>query len=182
MIIPDISGHCSNWDSPLTSAPGSWTLTNRPQSVRMGPHLSSAIALNNVLSPLLYSLYTYDNTPCYTTKSTIKFADDTTVVGLISGGDECVQRDEVHKLTLWCSANNLTLNTKELILDFRKCRVGHPPIFTHIIDNLSWSTNITVAVKKAKQRLHFLRVPQKNNLDCRLLVFYRSAIETELLY
>ncbi|KAF7652731.1 hypothetical protein LDENG_00093340, partial [Lucifuga dentata] len=76
-----------------------------------------------VLSPLLYSLYTYDCSPAFSTNSIIKFADDTTVIGLISGGDESAYRQEVQKLSEWCSVNNLTLNTtktKELIIDFRK--------------------------------------------------------------
>lgn len=61
-------------------------LTNRPQSVRLGPHLSSIITLSTgspqgcMLSPLLYSLYTHDCTPTYTSNSIIKFVDDTTVV------------------------------------------------------------------------------------------------------
>lgn len=42
-------------------------LTNRPQTVKVGPHISSTIMLSTgspqgcVLSPLLYSLYTYDS-------------------------------------------------------------------------------------------------------------------------
>ncbi|XP_047678416.1 F-box only protein 36a [Tachysurus fulvidraco] len=58
-----------------------------------------------VLSPLLYSLYTYmyDCTPTHPTNSVIKFADDTTVIGLISGDDESAYRDGVRKLEKWCS-------------------------------------------------------------------------------
>lgn len=41
----------------------------------------------------------------------VKFADDTTLVGLISGGDESAYRAEVHGLVTWCKDNNLTLNT-----------------------------------------------------------------------
>ena len=36
------------------------------------------------------------------------FADGTTVVKLVSGGDGSAYRDEVQKLTGWCSVNNLT--------------------------------------------------------------------------
>lgn len=57
------------------------------------------------------------------TNTIIKFADDTTVVGLISGGDETAYRAEVENLFACCSQNNLSLNvckTKELIIDFRK--------------------------------------------------------------
>src|SRR4029434_10159806 len=38
-------------------------------------------------------------------------------------------------------------------------------------------------VKKAQQRLHFLRVLRKNNLECNLMVaFYRTTIESVLTY
>ncbi len=59
-----------------------------------------------MLSPLLYALYTYDCTSIHPTNTIIKFADDTTIVGLISGGDETAYRDEIHRLTEWSTANN----------------------------------------------------------------------------
>ena len=49
----------------------------------------------------------------------IKFADDTTVVGLIANNDETDYREEVRDLSVWCQDNNLSLNvskTKEMIL------------------------------------------------------------------
>lgn len=94
-------------------------LTNRPQSVKLGSNLSSTLTISTgspqgcVLSPLLYSLYTYDCIPIHVSNSIIKFADDTTIVGLISGEDESAYRDEVQRLTVWCSTNNLVLNTKK---------------------------------------------------------------------
>ena len=41
-----------------------------------------------VLSPLLYSLFTHDCVATHASNSVIKFADDTTVVGLITNNDE----------------------------------------------------------------------------------------------
>ena len=61
-----------------------------------------------VLSPLLYAIYTHDCTPTHPTNTIVQFADDTTVVGLITGGDESAYRDEVQRLVEWCAANNLT--------------------------------------------------------------------------
>ena len=66
--------------------------------------------------------------------SIIKFADDTTVVGLISNNDETAYMEEVTALGVWCQENNLSLNvikTKEMIVDFRKQQREHPPI--HIV-------------------------------------------------
>ncbi len=69
-------------------------LTNRSQHVKLGFHKSTTIKLNIgapqgcVLSPVLYTLYTHDCSPVHLSNSIIKFADDTTVAGLISNEDE----------------------------------------------------------------------------------------------
>ena len=50
-------------------------------------------------------------------------------------------------------------------------------------DDLSWTANTTAVVKKAQQRLHFLRVLRRHNLEEKLLVtFYRATIESILAY
>uniref|UniRef100_A0AAQ6IK40 Alkylated DNA repair protein AlkB homologue 8 N-terminal domain-containing protein n=1 Tax=Anabas testudineus TaxID=64144 RepID=A0AAQ6IK40_ANATE len=132
----------------------------------------------------------------------IKFADDTTVVGLISGGDETAYRDEIQRLVGWCEDNNLVLNTsktKEVIVDFRRKKsdlqsivingecVKRVPSFkylgVHIDKDLQWSSNTAEVMKKAQQRLHFLRILRRVNLKRELLVaFYRCSIESVLTY
>ena len=55
--------------------------------------------------------------------SIIKFADDTTAVGLIIDNDETAYREEVRDQAVWCQDNKISLNvikTKELIVDYRK--------------------------------------------------------------
>ena len=111
--------------------------TQCQQFVRLGPHFTSTIILSTdfhqgcALSPLLYALQ-YNCTPTHPTNTIIKYADNTTVVGLISDGDETAYRAEVEKLSLWCSANNLVLNvhkTKGLIMYFRKHKQDHTFLF-----------------------------------------------------
>ncbi len=60
----------------------------------------------------------------------VKFADDTTVVGLISGNDKTHYNEEVQRLVMWWSDNDLVLNTtktKEVIVDYRRTRKITPP-------------------------------------------------------
>uniref|UniRef100_A0A8C7KDK4 Protein phosphatase 1 regulatory subunit n=1 Tax=Oncorhynchus kisutch TaxID=8019 RepID=A0A8C7KDK4_ONCKI len=47
----------------------------------------------------------------HASNSIIKFADDTTVVGLITNNDETAYREEVRAIGVWCQENNLSLNT-----------------------------------------------------------------------
>ena len=72
------------------------------------------------LSPLLYSLFTHDCMAKHDSNTIIKFADNTTVVGLITDNNETAYREEVRQLAVWCQDNNLSLNvikTKEMIVD-----------------------------------------------------------------
>ena len=112
-------------------------LTGRPQVVKVENNISTSLILNIgapqgcVLSPLLHSLFTHDCVAMHASNSTIKFADDTTVVGLITNNDEPAYRGEVSALGVWCQASNLTLNvnkSKEMIVDFRKQQREHSPI------------------------------------------------------
>ncbi|KAK3530146.1 hypothetical protein QTP86_015155 [Hemibagrus guttatus] len=84
-----------------------------------------------VLSPLLFSLYTNDCTSTDPSVKLLKFADDTTVIGLIQDGDESAYRQEIEQLAAWCSRNNLELNTLktvEMIVDFRRNTPALPPL------------------------------------------------------
>lgn len=94
-------------------------LSNRPQTGRLGPHHSSTFTLSTgspqgcVLSPLLYTLYTFDCFPTHPTNSIIKYADYTTMIGLILNGNETGYRYKVVRLSSWYSKNNLSLNVQK---------------------------------------------------------------------
>ena len=103
----------------LNTSPCNWILdflTGRPQAVRVGSNTSAMLILNTgapqgcVLSPLLYSLFTHNCMASHDSNNIIKFADDTTVVGLITDNDETGYREEVRDLAIWCQNNNLSLN------------------------------------------------------------------------
>ena len=59
-----------------------------------------------VLSPLLYFLFTHDCTARHDSNTIITFADDTTVVGLITDNVKTAYREEVRDLAVWCQDNN----------------------------------------------------------------------------
>ncbi|KAI3377514.1 hypothetical protein L3Q82_008692, partial [Scortum barcoo] len=148
--------------------------------VRIGDNTSSTLVLSTgtpqgcVLSPALFTLFTSDCSAIHSTNTIVKFADDTTIVGLISDNDETHYREEIQHLTQWCSNNNLVLNTsktKEVIVDYRRSRKDrarsspHPRgssracvnnikfLGIHITSDLTWSMNTAHLVKKAQQRL-----------------------------
>ncbi|XP_037537292.1 signal peptide peptidase-like 2 [Nematolebias whitei] len=182
-------------------------LTGRPQAVRVGSNTSSIITLNTgapqgcVLSPLLFTLLTYDCSPSHPSNLFIKFADDTTVVGLISNNDESLYRSEVSRLVSWCKRNNLLLNTektKEIVVDFRRTQTKHAPLSingvvvervsstkflgVHISEDLSWTINTAAVAKKAHQRLYFLRKRRRARAPTPMMTtFYRGAIESILM-
>ncbi|KAI3358148.1 hypothetical protein L3Q82_003149 [Scortum barcoo] len=181
-------------------------LSQRPQAVRVGNNISSSITLSTgapqgcVLSPLLFTLLTHDCTPTHSSNHLVKFADDTTLVGLITKGDETHYRKEVQLLTRWCKDNNLLLNvskTKEIVVSFQRGHTQHHPLTidgaavervsstkflgVHISDDLSWTTNTASLAKKAQQRLYFLRKLKRASAPPPIMTtFYRGTIESIL--
>ncbi len=120
----------------------------------------------------------------------LKFADDTTLIGLIQDGYESAYRQEVKELAVWCRLNNLKLNTlkTEMIVDpltIMNSTVTTVESFrflgTTISQDLKWDNHIESIVKKAQQRLFFLRQLRKFNLPQELLMqFYSAIIESVL--
>ncbi|XP_039595737.1 sialoadhesin-like [Polypterus senegalus] len=109
-----------------------------------------------------------------------------TVIGLIQDSDESVYRREVEQLALWCAQNNLQeeppvlaplilLNSTESVVEnFRF-------LGSTISQDLKWAPNIDTIVKKAQQRLHFLRQLKKFNLPQALLIQFYSAVIQSVL-
>ncbi|KAK1791023.1 hypothetical protein P4O66_002073 [Electrophorus voltai] len=196
-------------DLGLHSSLGDWIsnfLTDRPQSVRGGNCVSSGLTLSTgapqgcVLSPLLYSMYTFDCVATSSFTTIIKFADDTFIMGPISGNDERAYLEEIKHLENWCQENNLlnVSKTKELIVDCsRKQERHYQPVRTngttvervdsfrylgvHISQDLSWSRHTNSLAKKACQHLYHLRRLRDFRLPSKVLRnFYTCTTESIL--
>ena len=95
---------------------------------QIGSHPSSMLVPNTVapqgcvLSPLLFTLHTYDCIPRHHENSIVEYADNTTLIGCIKNNDETLYREEINKS---CKESNPLLNvseTKELTVDLKKNR------------------------------------------------------------
>ena len=181
-------------------------LLNRPQVVKIGNNISSSITLNTgtpqgcPMSPKLYSIFTYDCKAVLPNTIVIKYADDTTVSGLITNSDESNYRRQIETITNWCDDNNLILNvskTKELIVDFRTNKTPMEPLLindtpvdtvttfkflgTYVTNDLTWGFNSDNILLKARQRLYFLRKLNSYCVNKTILTnFYRAIIESIL--
>ena len=180
-------------------------LSNRPQYVRFKSSISNTITVNTgapqgcVLSASLFTLYTSDINANDNDCVIVKYADDTIIAGLLTdGASELRYKQEVDKFVAWCDKNFLNLNvkkTKEMVIDFRKNTTTHDPVIIKgeavelvneykylgcmLNNHLSSSNHVTRTVKKANQRLFFVRKLRKLGVNSKILsLFYKSTVES----
>lgn len=95
-----------------------------------GPHMSSTHA--DLCWVFSYWPCAHISAPLpYHSNIIVRFADNTTVLGLICGADVTANRQEVQKLVAWCSVVNLLLTTgktKKMVMAWKKNRAAHDPV------------------------------------------------------
>ncbi|XP_059829228.1 uncharacterized protein si:ch1073-145m9.1 isoform X2 [Hypanus sabinus] len=106
----------------------------------------------------------------------IKFADDSTLIGIISNNNEVAYREETITLAQRYQENNLSLNvmkTKQLVVDYRRNGDRLMPITInesgvervnsfrflgiHVTEDHTWSVHTGCVEKKAQQHLFHLK-------------------------
>jgi len=183
-------------------------LTKRPQQVKYKDALSTVKHLSNgcpqgcVSSPILYIAYTNDCKTHTEDCVIIKFADDTTILGLMTPENETAYFEEIGKFTLWCEENKLSLNikkTKEEIFDFRKSNSNHMPIVINnetvevvteykylginVDDQLKFKSHTDHVCKKISQRLRILRQLRKFEVSRKTMkLVYNSLVKSIMTF
>ena len=111
-------------------------LIERPQVVRVGGQVSAELIVSTgspqgcCLSPKHFTLYTHDCASTQGNTIVIKYADDTTLLGL-KRGEESGYRSVIEDILVYGEDNDLILNaakTRELIADFRRSPAPLPPL------------------------------------------------------
>ena len=182
-------------------------LTKRSQYVKLNKTFSNLIFLSTgapqgcVLSPTLYTMYTNDFRITNADTKILKFADDTSIQGLMSLSDNSYFLN-IQRFVEWCHANFLTLNvskTKKIIIDFRLLKEIPPPVIINeqsveIVDKykylglvidfkLNWNEHVNILIKRLNQRLYFLRRLRSFNFSSNSLkMFYLSIIESIICF
>lgn len=99
-------------------------LTKRSQCVRYMVRFLTFSSLLRVLHRVVVSLhcYTFCTLTSVNNRCILKFADDTTIVGLLEGG-ETAHGQIVDDFVSWCKNSFLHKNvskTRDMVIDFRK--------------------------------------------------------------
>ena len=197
LIDLDVNSYLSLWINSF--------LTEGSQYVRYGNVQSNSIITNTgcVLSPVFFTLYTNDFKINDLNTKLLKFADDSSILGLIDCDcDESNYRCNTSSSTTWCEDHCLSLNvkkTKELVIDFRIKKNPLSPLVIKdqeieqvqtykylgviIDDKLNWQMHSSAVCKKLNRRMFFLRKLRSLKIDAIIVsLFYRSTIQSILSF
>lgn len=152
-----------------------------------------------ILSPLFYI---HDCVPKHTSNTTVKFADETVVTGLIFDGDEKVYRNEVATLEQWSGGNHLcwtsrkprrSLWTTETKGDIHSTAIVNRTVVdrvnterldtfkylgANVHSDLTWACNTTTVITKAQAAPSWPQMFEEICLEAYLRNFYLGTTRT----
>ena len=132
-----------------------------------------------------------------------KYVDDTTLSEIcVRNRPSSVLQDSANNILTWCDANKMIINeskTKEMIINFSKSDVNVPDLVINgqkiervtgtkllgvtITNDLSWSEHVDIITGKASQRLFFLRLLRRANVNMdQMIQIYCSLIRPTVEY
>jgi hypothetical protein len=153
-----------------------------PQGTKFGP-IGFIILINDLLADL-------------------KFMDDSTMIETLDNIEGSILQERLDTVQNWCDENKMKLNagkTAELRISFRKRQTNWKPINIDskeiepvtkakllgfiINDKLDWSDHIASILKKANQRLFFIKSMIKAKFCSQdIISFYQASIRSILEY
>ena len=180
-------------------------LSNRVQRVKIQSHCSEwkhvkgGVPQGTLSGPVLFKYMIED---LQTRVKTIKYVDDTTLVEVVSKGEQSHMQEALSDVMSWCSKNNLSINadkTKELLIFFGEGksdipklnvngseieRVPHAKLLGIVIsDDLRWGNHVQGIYKKASKRLFYLRQLKRSGLARNELTqIYKSLVRPIVEY
>ncbi|KAI3357772.1 hypothetical protein L3Q82_015531 [Scortum barcoo] len=110
----------------------------------------------------------------HSSNTIVKFADDTTVIGLITGNDDETDLQRANSKRRQREEHGPLCINRDYGGESQQLQV--PPV--HISEDLTWTHHTDFITKSARQWLFFLRRLRRLNMDSWLLCsFYRCTIE-----
>ena len=130
-IILWVLGYLTNRLQFVQLKPKSHTAESRPATVSTALVTNTGAPQGTVLSSSLLTPYTADCRASQDDCTINKYADNTVLIGMITGDDDSHYRQEVDRFFDWGDRNCLKLNvsdTKKMVIDFRKNKAAPIPI------------------------------------------------------
>jgi hypothetical protein len=184
-------------------------LTGRTQQVVLNGvqsklfNITSGVPQGSILGPFLFNIFVSDLKPLNCCTKIVKFADDTTILIPVlknSIVNDCnLIGNEINNVLTWAHKNNMTINTsKSKILYFRRnsaqnCILPHEffsikccsilkLLGVTLNEHLNFKDHFEFVLKKASQRLYFLRILKPYRTKIELWRIYFSIIRSILEY
>ena len=184
-------------------------LTNRTQQVVLNGYYSetlnitSGVPQGSTLGPYLFNIFVSDLNTVNDDSKLVKFADDTEIlVPLLKKSihEDCVVLgNEINNVLQWSITNNMKINTQKCkILYFRRaspnncilphefhginCCTNLKFLGITLNENLDFKEHFGLVLKKASQRLYFLRILKRSHDIVDLWKVFFALIRSVLEY